>query len=385
MLLAAAVIPLSIWLYLLLARGGFWRSASPARALGTHVTLPASPPRRVVAVIPARDEADVIGDAVQSLLQQRFSGSLQVIVVDDGSEDGTAEAAIAAAAAIDARARATVIAGEPLHPGWTGKLWAMSQGAARALTLEPDYLLFTDADIHHDPDNVATLIATAEAQQRDLVSCMVELKVTTLAEKLLIPAFVFFFFMLYPPRWVASGRSRFAAAAGGCMLMRPAMLTRIGGLASIRSQLIDDCALARAVKNAGGSLSLTATRSARSLRSYGSFAQVGRMISRSAFNQLQHSYLLLLATLAGLFATYAAPPLLLLTGNPVATALGASAWLLMSGCYLPTVRFYRLSALWALCLPGVALFYAAATLHSAIQYGLRRGGTWKGRIQDQRA
>jgi hopene-associated glycosyltransferase HpnB len=338
----------------------------------------------VVAVIPARDEVAVIADAVQSLLRQDYPGPIHVIVVDDGSEDGTAGAAMAAAAACGAAARLSVIAGAQLPPGWSGKVWAMSQGAAAARAFEPEYLLFTDADIHHDPGNIATLVATAQAQRRDLVSYMVQLQVTTLAEKLLIPAFVFFFLLLYPPQWVASLRSRTAAAAGGCMLLRPSMLERIGGLATIGSQLIDDCALAHAVKRAGGSISLGLTRSAHSIRSYGSFRGIGSMISRSAFYQLRHSHLLLLATILGLCLTYLAPVLLLFSGDPTAIALGGAAWMLMILCYAPFVRFYGLSPLWSLCLPLVALFYAAATLHSALQYRLRRGGVWKGRIQDQR-
>lgn len=373
-----AALPLLIWVYLLLARGDFWRISLPPapRSCGLR--------RKIVAVIPARDEVAVIGDAVQSILQQSYDGPIHVIVIDDGSSDGTAVAAAAAAASIGARAGLTVIAGAPLPPGWTGKLWAMSQGVAAAAALAPDYLLFTDADIHHDPANIAALVANAETHGRDLVSYMVELPVATLAEKALIPAFVFFFLQLYPPEWIASARSSAAGAAGGCMLMRPQALARIGGLEAIRSQLIDDCSLARSAKAAGGSIWLGMTRSARSTRGYVSFTAIGRMISRSAFNQLRHSYLLLCATIIGLFVTYLLPPLLLFSGSAVAIALGAGAWSLMSLCYLPMVRFYRLSPLWSLCLPAIAIFYAAATVHSALQYGLRRGGNWKGRIQDMR-
>ena len=375
---ALAALPLLIWLYLLLARGNFWH-------ISRHLapTLPNNDPTQaIVAIIPARDEAAAIGDSVKSILQQRYSGSIHVIVVDDGSIDGTASAAAEAAASIGASAQLTLIAGAPLRPGWTGKVWAMSQGAAAAAALNPEYLLFTDADIHHDPANIATLVVNAETHGRDLVSYMVELPVATLAEKSLIPAFVFFFLQLYPPQWIASTRYRMAGAAGGCMLMRPQALARIGGLEAIRSQLIDDCALARAAKGSGGSIWLGLTRTARSTRSYASFTQIGHMISRSAFNHLHHSYLLLAATIAGLCVTYVLPPLLLFSGNPVSIALGAGAWALMSICYAPMVRFYRLSPLWSLCLPAIAVFYAAATVHSALQYRLRRGGNWKGRIQD---
>jgi len=197
-----------------------------------------------------------------------------------------------------------------------------------------------------------------------------------------VPAFVFFFFMLYPPNWIASPRARTAGAAGGCMLMRPRALTAMGGLETIRSALIDDCALARAAKTSGAKVWLGLTRRSRSTRAYGSFGAVGRMISRTAFNQLRHSYLLLGATLAGLCLTYLVPPALLLSGDPTSIELGAGGWLLMSLIYWPIVRFYRLPAPWVLTLPAVAVFYAAATAHSAVQYGLHRGGQWKGRIQD---
>ena len=380
----AAALSFLIWLYLLGARGGFWRAlrhvaeanASPAGALRPH---------RVVAVIPARNEADVIGTAVRSLLRQELAGSLHVIVVDDASTDGTAGAALAAAAAAGAVQRLTVLHGAPLAPGWSGKLWAVSQGIAAAAERDPDYLLLTDADIEHDRKNVASLVSASESAGLDLVSSMVQLSTASFAERALIPAFVFFFFKLYPPSWIASPRARTAGAAGGCILIRPAALARIGGLAAIRSSLIDDCALAAAVKSSGGSISLGLTRSARSLRVYGSFAEIGRMIARTAFHQLHHSYLLLGATLLGLAVTYLMPPLLLLTGDPLAMALGAGAWVLMSVAYLPMVRFHGLSALWAPVLPAIAAFYAGATLWSAVQYRLGRGGRWKGRVQDARA
>jgi hopene-associated glycosyltransferase HpnB len=253
-----------------------------------------------------------------------------------------------------------------------------------AAGLAPAYLLFTDADIHHDPTNVAALVTIAEAQRRDLVSYMVKLHVGSLAEKLLIPAFVFFFLKLYPPAWIASGAARSAAAAGGCILIKPHALERAGGLRTIRSQIIDDCALARAVKGSGGSIWLGLTRTAHSTRPYGSPADIGRMISRTAFNQLQHSYALLAATIIALFFTYLLPLLLLLSGQAPAIALGAAAWALMAVAYAPLLVFYELSPLWGLCLPAIAFFYAGATVHSALQYRRGRGGPWKGRIQDTR-
>jgi hopene-associated glycosyltransferase HpnB len=383
MLHALAALPLLIWLYLLFARAAFWRVNA---ALSLLLPPAASHEARlnVIAVIPARDEAAVIGATVRSLLRQQFSGSLHIIVVDDASADGTAEIARQAAAQLNALDRLTVLHAAPLAPGWTGKLWAVNQGVTAAMQEHPDYVLLTDADIHHDAANLAALVATAQDHRCDLVSAMVELSVTTPAEKSLIPAFVFFFFMLYPPRAVASARSSVAAAAGGCMLVQSQALIRIGGMQRIRSELIDDCALARAIKSTGGAIRMGLTRTARSTRQYGSFGEVGRMISRSAFYQLRHSWVLLLLTILGLGITYLLPPLLLLTGDPLAMTLGAAAWIAMAISYAPMVRFYRRSPLWSLCLPAVALFYQLATVHSALQYLLRRGGQWKGRVQDVR-
>lgn len=372
-----AAMPALIWIHLLIGRGGFWR----VRELSP--TLPAPPSRRVVAIIPARDEADVIGDTVTSLLQQQYDGPMHLIVIDDGSRDGTAEVARAAAARLRAEQSLTVVPGQPLPSGWTGKLWAMAQGVERALAMNADYLLFTDADIHHEPGNLASLVARAESQHRDLVSYMVRLATVSTAEKWLIPAFVFFFFMLYPPSWVARPGSRTAAAAGGCVLIRPQALARIGGLQCIAGQIIDDCALAAAVKNSGGAVWLGLTRTAHSTRSYGSSTQIGHMIARTAFNQLRHSSWLLLGTLAGLFLTYLLPPLLVLFAGGSLAVLGGVAWLLMSLAYLPMLRFYRRSALWSITLPGIAAFYCAATLYSAVQYWRGRGGQWKGRAQDR--
>lgn len=380
MTLLLAALPLLAWCHLVLARGGFWRVAR-------HLPPPVSATcaQKIVIVMPARNEADVIGTAVGSLLRQQLAGSIHVIVVDDGSTDGTAQAAQQAAAQAHRPADLTVLRGAPLPSGWTGKLWAMSQGTRAALALEPDFLLFTDADIEHAPDSIASLVSIAASGGFDLVSYMVKLATDTFAERCLIPAFVFFFFKLYPPAAIASPTSRTAGAAGGCMLIRPQALARAGSLEAIRSQIIDDCALARAVKDSGGRIWLGLTPTTRSLRSYGSFAEIGRMISRTAFNQLRHSYLLLAGTVLGLLILYVLPPVLTLAApDPRARLLGALAWALMTVAYLPMVRFYRGTALLALSLPVVALFYLAATLHSAVQYSRGRGGQWKGRAQDVR-
>jgi hopene-associated glycosyltransferase HpnB len=377
-LLYLASLPVLIWLYLALARAGFWRVG---RLLSTDAA-PLGAGARVVAVIPARNEAAVVGLAVQSLLAQDFAGELHLIIVDDASTDDTAEVVRAAAAHAGAPGRVTVIRGTGPEPGWSGKVCAMARGVAVAQDLRPDYLLFTDADIHHDPDNVARLVANARQLDTDLLSSMVRLTVSNGAERWLIPAFVFFFLKLYPPGWIARAGAATAGAAGGCMLVRPAALTRSGGLAAIRAQIIDDCSLARSIKRAGGRVRLGLTRKARSLRPYGSLGEIGGMISRTAFNQLRHSWLLLLGTMLGLVATYLLPPLLLVSGSVVGLAGGLVAWTLMSLCYAPMVRFYRLNPLWTLTLPAAAAFYAGATVYSAWQYQRGRGGQWKGRAQD---
>jgi hopene-associated glycosyltransferase HpnB len=379
-MLYLALLPVLIWLYVALARGGFWRVG---RLLSTDFA-PMAAAGSVVAIIPARNEAPVVGLAVQSLLAQQFAGELRIIVVDDASTDGTADAVRAAADQAGAADRVLVIRGSGPDPGWSGKVGAMARGVAAAAALLPDYLLFTDADILHDPDNVAHLVGNARRLNTDLLSSMVQLTVSNNAERWLVPAFVFFFLKLYPPAWIARASAATAGAAGGCMLVRPEALARSGGLASIRSQIIDDCALARSIKHAGGRVCLGLTRKAHSLRPYGSVAEIGRMIARTAFNQLRHSWLLLLGTLLGLVAAYLLPPLLLFTGSRVGMAGGACAWALMSWCYAPMLRFYRLNLLWTLTLPAAAAFYAGATVYSAWQYQLGRGGHWKGRAQDDR-
>ena len=372
-----AAIPVLIWIYLLIGRGQFWRVAAERAAV-----LAAPGARRVVVLIPARNEAHVIGTAVASLARQSFNGLIRLIVIDDDSTDGTGEAALAAADAAGARGRLTLLRSAALPLGWTGKLWALSQGVAAAAELDADYFLFTDADTCHGTTSVASLVADAETNNRDLVSRMVRLSAATSAERLLIPAFVFFFFKLYPPAWIAAPQRKLAAAAGGCILIRPEALARAGGLKAIRSHIIDDCALARAVKESGGRISLELAADTRSLRSYTSSREIGAMISRTAFAQLRHSYLLLAATLVGLFLTYLLPAGLVLTGDPPLVYFGLAAVLLMSLCYLPMVRFYGLSPLWSLCLPLIALFYAGAVIHSAVQYARGSGGKWKGRAQD---
>jgi hopene-associated glycosyltransferase HpnB len=372
-LLAAAT--LAIWIYLLLWRGGFWREF--ARREGRPPAPMATAPR-VVAIVPARDEAGVVARAIASHAAQRAPGYFHVVLVDDHSSDGTAEIAVSAAPSD----LLTVISAAPLPAGWKGKLWAVAEGVRHAAALRPDYLLLTDADIVHGPDNVADLVARAAPEGYDLVSYMATLACETPAERALVPAFVFFFFLLYPPAWIRSRRRATAGAAGGCMLIRSAMLEKIGGIAAIHGELIDDCALARAVKRAGGRVWLGLGASTHSIRRYRTFGEIGRMISRSAFTQLRHSAILLAGTLAGLLLTYLAPPLLTIVAPQPAAGMAAMAWLLMSIGYVPALRFYRVGWFAAPLLPLVALFYAGATVDSAVSYWRGAGGQWKGRVQD---
>jgi hopene-associated glycosyltransferase HpnB len=371
--LAIAALCCLIWLYLIGARGKFWRIAPAAAPTLGFASAP-----RVAVIVPARNEADLIGQTIQSLLAQDYPGPLHIFVVDDQSSDQTA--AVVRDAAAEHGGRLTIIASVPLPAGWTGKMWALAQGVQQASAFAPDYFLFTDADVVHAPQSVSSMVALAEAGNHDLVSMMVTLRCESFPERALIPAFVFFFFMLYPPAWVNSKKHKTAAAAGGDILVRPAALARIGGMAAIRHELIDDCALAREIKHTG-SVWLGLTKNARSIRPYVSFGVIGRMISRNAFYQLNHSAWLLIGTIIGLAVTYAAPPVLLFFGG-WAALFGASAWLLMTFSFMPIERFYSLSPLWALALPLVAMFYAGATVHSAIQYWLGRGGEWKDRVQD---
>ena len=377
--IAAGALCFAAWLYLLLAHGGFWK---------VELSLPELPsepePRLVAVVIPARDEADVIAATVKSLLSQSFGGPIRIFVVDDHSSDGTGEAAAIAARDCGRIGSVTVIAGQALPSGWTGKLWAVQQGVEQAVQLDPDFLLLTDADIVHDQDNISKLVALAEHGSYDLTSFMVKLHCSSVAERLLIPAFVFFFFMLYPPRWTRDPRRKTAGAAGGCMLVRPQVLQRAGGIAAIRDQIIDDCALAAEVKESGGRIWLGLTPNTFSTRSYKSFAAIERMIARTAFNQLQHSLPLLIGAIFGLAVVYLVPLALFATGKALLIAIGAACWLMMAAAYYPMVKFYGLSPLWAFTLPLSATFYMFATVHSAAKFWSGSGGEWKGRAQDRR-
>jgi hopene-associated glycosyltransferase HpnB len=413
--LACVSLSLFIWLGLLIGRGGFWRSdVVLERESGEHIgsRSPLTPLTKrgvpdkwfevpllkgdlggashvsvsqpfICAVIPARNEADLLPLTLKSLLIQTYPNAFQIILVDDHSTDGTAEVARKSE-------QLQIISAQPLPAGWSGKLWAMHQGVEAAKKLAPDYILLTDADILHDPDNLQRLVRLAISQNLDMASIMVRLRCESVWEKLLIPAFVFFFEKLYPFRWVNDPARQTAAAAGGCILIRQTALDRIGGIASIRQALIDDCALAQAVKGSGGDeedgearIWLGLSDYTHSLRPYPSLDTIWDMVTRTAFTQLNYSPLLLIGTVLGMGILYLAAPIGLLTGlgmrHWLLVSLSLLNWLMMTGAYYPTVRFYRCQML-AVSLPLIAFLYTLMTIDSAIRYWQGRGGAWKGRV-----
>ena len=373
-----AAIPLAIWLYLLLARGSFWRLSEDKIEPRQLEDWP-----HVVAVVPARNEATTISQAISSIAKQDYPGEFSIIVVDDHSEDGTAALAQQAANEPGASQRLKIHSAAPLAPGWTGKLWALNEGISATSEKGVEFFWFTDADIEHAPDTLRRLVFRAEKNSLDLTSLMVLLQANTLAERLLIPAFLYFFLLLYPPRWIADPNASTAGAAGGCILLRRNVLAPIGGMASIRGEVIDDCALARAVKKNGGKIWMGLTRVSVSLRGYGTFAEIRDLIARTAFTQLHYSFAFLAVALAGLFGTFLLPWILFFAYPGEAWLLVDTAIALMTATFLLTVRFYNLSAAWALTLPFAAVFYGYATCVSAVRYWLGRGGQWKGRAQAQ--
>jgi hopene-associated glycosyltransferase HpnB len=367
---------LAIWLYLLAGRGAFWLAGERDDEVAAGEGVWPS----ITAVIPARDEAECVGETVASLLRQNYPGEFTVIVVDDQSRDATAQ--VARDATLGAADRLTVLSGRALPVGWTGKLWAQQQGveAAEAHLQPPAYILFTDADIVYAPDELRKLTARAQSGSYVLTSLMAKLRCESLAERMFIPAFIFFFQMLYPFAWANDPRRATAAAAGGCMLVRRDALARAGGMASIRTALIDDCALAKRLK-AHGPIWIGLTDGVRSVRAYPALEDIRRMVSRTAYAQLRYSPLLLAGTVLGLAITYLAPVLLAVFAGGTARLLGIAAWLLMALAFQPILRFYRVSPLWGLALPAIAAIYMAFTVDSAYQHARGRGGMWKGRAQ----
>ena len=363
-----ATLAMAIWLYLLLAHGRFWHSG-PELAPAKPMTAPP-----VAVVVPARDEAAVIGATLPSLQRQEYAGALQIILVDDSSTDGTGT--IARRLAEASPQEIDVLDGKPRPPGWSGKLWAVTQGLAEAGSAE--FILLMDADVTHDAQHVATLVAQAERHDLDLVSEMVALACDTPAERALVPAFVYFFQLLYPFAWVNDPLRATAAAAGGTVLIRRRALQRIGGIEAVRGALIDDVALAAAVKR-GGRIWLGHSGLARSIRAYPAVADIWRMVSRTAYVQLGYSPILLAGTVLGMALTFLVPPFAAIFGGGLSRWFGWLAWGAMAASYQPTLHRYHRSVLWAPLLPAVAAFYTAATIGSAINHYRGRGVTWKGR------
>jgi hopene-associated glycosyltransferase HpnB len=360
-----AILALLIWIYLVFAHGTFWQSG-PVLLVAYPVTAPS-----VAIVVPARDEAPLIEATLRSLLAQDYAGSFRVILIDDNSTDGTGEVVRSIG-----DPRLTVITGAPRPAGWSGKLWAVSQGVTEAGDAE--MVLLTDADIVHEPAHLSSLVSRIERYSLDLVSEMVKLACESRAERALVPAFVYFFQLLYPFAWVNDGLKGTAAAAGGTILIRRRALQRIGGIESVRGALIDDVALAAAVKK-GGRIWLGHADLARSVRPYPAIADIWRMVMRTAFVQLRYSLLLLLATTLGMALTWLVPPIAVVFGHGRAFWCGLAAWMLLSGSYLPTLSRFGRSPLWAPFLPLIACFYMAATIGSAVNHFLGIGVAWKGR------
>ncbi len=370
-------LPAAIWAYLVAFRGLFWLPTvrlGPARAIGEW---PA-----VAVVVPARNEAEVVALTMPSLVAQDYPGSAQVFLVDDCSDDSTAEVATRAAAG--GRLPLTVVNGNDRPPGWVGKTWALHQGVEAALvTVDPDYVLFTDADIHHPADSLRRLVSDAVAGDRDLVSLMARLRTATGWERLIVPAFVYFFSQLYPFRSIARRRSRTAGAAGGCVLVRAAALRRAGGIAAIAGAVIDDVALGRAVKRSGGAIWLGYADEVASLRPYPQLADLWDMVARSAYTQLRYSPAALAGTVVGLAVIYLGPAAVLVGGlaarEPAVAGAGLAAQVLQTASYLPMIRYYRLPLRWGLTLPAAAVLYGAMTVDSARRHRRGRGAAWKGR------
>ncbi len=379
---------LVIWMGLLCFRGQFWRCDQLLdNGRGELPQLKGEEYASVCAVIPARNEAEMLPMTLRSLLQQSYPGEFTIVLVDDHSTDGTAEFAQGMAEALLKRDRLQVIAAAPLPSGWTGKLWAMAQGIEKAETLTrlPDYFLLTDADIEHDVNNLSRLVAKAQQDDLDLVSLMVLLRCESFWEKLLIPAFVFFFQKLYPFRWVNNPKYSTGAAAGGCILIRREALTRIGGIATLRDALIDDCTLGQAVKSTSkNGIWLGLSQRTRSKRAYDSLETIWDMVARTAFTQLNYSPWLLFGTLIAMTLVYIVPPVGGiwggLMGNWLVAIAGFTTWLLMAIAYLPTIRLYRCSRWLAFGLPAIAFLYTLMTIDSALRHWQGKGGAWKGRV-----
>jgi len=372
--LTISFLVLSIWLYLWLGHAGFWRiDREPAPP-----TPPEWPP--VVVVIPARDEEAGISETLRSLWMQTYPVAMRIVLVDDHCADRTVELAQSTARELGHESELQIVSANPLPPGWTGKVWAMNEGITRGIAQaeEAQYVLLSDADISHGKNAVRELVCRAEVGACDLTSFMVRLQCRSAAEKLMIPAFVFFFKMLYPFRRINDASDALAGAAGGTMLVRRTALDRIGGMESIRGELIDDCALAREIKRGGRSIWVGLSEESVSTREYGRLSEIVHMIARTAYTQLGYSPVRLAGCVTGLVLVYLAPVLLLFRGGWT-SIIAAATVLIMASLYLPMVRFYRQSPAWSLLLPVTATLYLYATILSAWRTHAGRGGQWKGR------
>ncbi len=375
---SVAVLSLLGWSYLMLFHGQFWRlkfaDPSPDPEIWPSVDI----------IVPARNEAEMLPRSLASLLDQDYPGGWRVLLVDDHSVDGTAHIAQRLAEKKGKDNRFDVIAAPGLPKGWSGKVAAMQAGVAQSYA---DYILFTDADIEHPRDSVRRLVRQSVDRKLDLNSLMVCLHCSSVAEQFLIPAFVFFFALLYPFRLADNPDSSVAAAAGGVMLVRRWALDNIGGLAAIKSALIDDCSLARKIKASGGEnatngrIELSLASDVKSLRLYPEINDIWAMVARTAFTQLRQSPLLLAGTVVGMGVLFLAPPALPLFAGLWPSIYGLMAWTIMTLLYVPTVLFFRLPLYWALTLPAAAVIYIGATLDSARLAWSGRGGQWKGRAQ----
>jgi hopene-associated glycosyltransferase HpnB len=382
-----SVLSLGIWIVLVGFWGQFWRCDQ--QFTGQNTDLPMFP--KVCVVVPARNEADLLPISLRSLLNQDYPGSLNIILVDDRSTDETASVAFNVARELNKTEQLKILTAEPLTAGWSGKLWAIHQGIQYTETFKepPDYFLLSDADIEHDLSNVRSLVVKAQQENLDLVSLMVKLRCEHFWEKLLIPPFVFFFQKLYPFPWVNDPKKSTAAAAGGCILITREALSEIGGIKSIRTALIDDCSLAKAVKGLPRSrrIWLGLTQSTYSLRPYTSLDTIWNMVARTAFTQLHYSLGMLIVTVFGMILVYIVPPLCTITGaiagNWLLAIVGLSGWLLMSYAYYPTVKFYGCSPGFAFCLSAIAFLYTLMTIDSALRHWQKRGGAWKGRVYSE--
>ncbi len=379
---------LAAWAGLVLTRGRFWEARADDLR---EPSRPFTEAPRVHAVVPARNEEAVLALTLPTLLAQRDASGFDVTLVDDHSDDATVDIARTIARTHPAGARLTIVQAGGRPEGWAGKVWALREGVAAALAERgaPDYWVFTDADIAHDAESIASLVATAVDERRDLVSVMAQLRCSTPWERLLIPAFIFFFRKLFPFRWVKDDRELTAAAAGGCVLIAHDALVRIGGLERVSSAVIDDCSLAAAVKRSGGRLWLGLSTRVESIRPYDSLEDIWKMVARSAYAQLGYSKANLAGTVLGMGLLYVVPPLATvagaLRGDRVTLAAGASAWTIMWLAYLPTLRLYRQPPLAGLSLPLSAALYTLMTLDSARRHEGGIGNPWKGRALNGRA